>query len=71
MTVNIVSKYFFNLEKSRAKNKQMIATKRQDGTITRRPEEILEAQSKFYAKLYTKNTNIRFDFKNISAPKAN
>ena len=48
----INSKYFFGLKKTKAKSKTMCKTMREDGTLTRNPKEVLDIQSKFYAKLY-------------------
>ena len=52
--------YFCSLEKSRSKNKQMRATKRHDGTITKNTTEILRLQSAFYENLYTSDPSIKF-----------
>ena len=59
--------YFCSLEKAKAKGKQMSATKRHDGTITRNIKEILDLQTEFYQKLYTKNDSIKFRQTNSTA----
>ena len=56
--------YFFKLEKSQAKNRAMSATKLHDGSITRKPRQILQQQVDFYNKLYTKDQEIKFEYKN-------
>ena len=63
------TKYFLSLEKSRAKNRQMLATKTSLGQVTRNPKEILEEQNTFYRKLYTSDPEVKFKYKNISDPK--
>ena len=53
------TKYFFGLEKANARSKTMTATMTEKGDITHDSKEILEIQSKFYKKLYTKDQNIK------------
>ncbi|XP_060082813.1 protein piccolo-like [Ylistrum balloti] len=45
--------YFFNLEKSRAQNKQWTTVKCENGLYSSDIEKILEEQVKFYQKLFT------------------
>ena len=52
------TKYFFSLEKTKAKAKIMNMVVKDDGSITNKPKEILIEQEKFYRKLYTSNENI-------------
>ena len=53
--------YFCSLEKMKAKGKQMVATRRHDGSITKNTSEILEIQSAFYRKLYTSDSSVQFE----------
>ena len=56
-------KYFLTLEQSRSKNKQMSATKRHDGVVTKNRKEILEQQVQFYEKLYQSDQAVKFEQK--------
>ena len=55
------TKYFLTLEKATARNKNMQATRRHNGTLTKNAKEILDLQSEFYSKLYTSNSEIKFN----------
>lgn len=59
------SKYFFSLEKSKANKKRMLSLRKEDGSITRDQNEILEEQVKFYKQLYQKNDLVEY---NIQIP---
>ena len=61
--------YFYNLEKSRARNKTMTATKLHTGEVVHKNELILKEQKKFFSKLYTKDESVSFKYKNEQAPK--
>ena len=54
------TKYFFQLEKSRSKNKFMTTLERTDGSISQSIAEILDLQTSFYQKLYTKDDQVVF-----------
>ena len=58
------SKYFFNLEKRNSINKTMHACMKENGEKTTNPTEILQEQSKFYRRLYSKDDQVRFTLKN-------
>ena len=61
------SKYFFNLEKSRANKKtikKLIVEHKQEPIVE--PKEILKEQHKFYADLYASNKKVKFTLKNTS-----
>ena len=63
------TKYFLSLEKHKAKNKTMTATKTHEGKITKNMNEILRLQAEFYQKLYTSNKDIKFEAQNTNSPK--
>ena len=50
------SSYFLNLEKHKAENKVISQLQQTDDKIVSKPEEILEAQYKFYSDLYQQKT---------------
>ena len=54
------SKYFFGMEKHNYVNKTMYSVRRQDGTLTKDYQEILNIQKDFYEKLYTADDQIEF-----------
>ena len=54
------TKYFFNLEKSRGKNKTMTSIKNSLGNLIQDPREILKEQRNFYSNLYKSNPNIQY-----------
>ena len=62
------SKYFFNLEKSKARGGIMNKCRLQDGSLITHPQTISIEQSKFYEKLYTKQQGVSFSLKNRTAP---
>ena len=55
------TKYFFQLEKTRSKNKVMSKVETENGIITD-PKKILQAQSSFYKNLYTTDPKVNFTF---------
>ena len=59
------TKYFLNLEKSRARQKNMAVLIRPDGTETTNPVHILNEQKDFYAELYQKDDSVCFNYENI------
>ena len=54
------TKYFFGLEKSRAKSKIMTKIMNEKGVVTTKPKEILHEQKKFYDKLYKAEEDVSF-----------
>ena len=62
----VPSSYFFNLEKRNYTRKTMYAIKRDDGSITKEYQEILDLQYRFFEKLYTSDNNIEFAMQNNS-----
>ncbi len=63
------SKYFFNLEKANFNKKVMKSTYTSDGTLTTNPNTILNEQSNFFKKLYTRDENVEFNIENNNNPK--
>ena len=59
---DVPTKYFLNLEKTRAKTKVMKAVFTDNGQMVTRPKEVLKEQCNFYKKLYTVDDNIQFHF---------
>ena len=60
------TKYFLNLEKSRAKNKTMMAVRLENGIISRNSNVIVEKQKEFYKRLYTSDPSVKFHANNLS-----
>ena len=58
------TKYFFGLEKMKSKNKMMSAIQKSDRSITRDMKQIIEWQVEFYEKLYTKDSEVKFEYEN-------
>ena len=58
------SKFFFSLEKSNYNKKTMRKVYTEEGTLTTNPKEILNVQRQFYSKLYTSDTNVKFNLEN-------
>ena len=56
------TKYFLNLEKSRAASKGMAILIDEHGKEIHKIQEILKLQHKFYADLYTTDPNVHFKF---------
>ena len=54
------TKYFLNLEKSRARAKGMAAILNDTGQLITNPREIIKMQRNFYAGLYAKDNSIKF-----------
>ena len=68
------SRYFFSLEKFKAKQKTLSRIKLADGSFSSNEKLILEECRKFYIKLYSRNENVNSDtfpffFQNVSTPK--
>ena len=59
-----VTKYFFNLEKSKASVKGMSSLIKESGKECRNPEHILHEQEQFYKKLYKSESTQYFDYQN-------
>ena len=55
------SKYFFNLEKNRSKEKSCLQLVNEEGQIITNVHKILEEQRKFYQTLYKCNTEVEFN----------
>ena len=62
------TKYFLMLERNKARNKQMGAAKRHDGTVTRDTLQILNEQKKFYQQLYKSDNSVKFQYTNTDDP---
>lgn len=58
------SKYFFSLEKHRARKKVMYRIKDENGQVISNQKEILKQQKAFYTKLYKANQNAVFKLVN-------
>ena len=58
------TKYFLGLERVKYQNKTIKMLRCEDNSITRDQKKILQEQSKFYKKLYSKNPEISFVFQN-------
>ena len=54
------TKYFFNLERNKSGAKDMNVLCTQDGTVTTERQVIMTEQHKFYKKLYSSDTEVRF-----------
>ena len=54
------TRYFFALEKSRAKAKTMLAVVKGNGQVVRNSQKILMEQKNFYAQLYSSNPKVSF-----------
>ena len=65
------SKYFFRLENHRYSYCTMNAIIKEDGTMTKKAKEILDAQRNYYTKLYGSDVYISFTFQNASEIKLN
>ena len=65
------TKYFYNLEKSKSKTKTMSSCHKSDGSLIKNPQEILFEQSKFYERLYSRDSSVNFQLQNMSGPKLN
>lgn len=70
------TKYFANLESRNYINKQILVIEKENGSITRNPQEILSETKKFYESLYTRQDiveteNIHEKLKNFIIPKLN
>ena len=68
------TKYFFSLEKYRAKQKTISRLKLGDGSFSSDADIILEECRKFYQKLYSRNLNVNPSlypefFNNVTIPK--
>ena len=68
------TKYFFSLEKYRAKQKTISRLKLEDGSFSSDADIILEECRKFYQKLYSRNLNVNPSlypefFNNVTIPK--
>ena len=68
------SKYFFSLEKFRAKQKTISRLRKVDGSFTSDTKIILEECRQFYEKLYNRNYNVDSSmnpefFRNVTTPK--
>ena len=59
-----VTKYFFNLEKSKASAKGMSSLIKESGEECRNPRQILYEQERFYRKLYKSEVVHNFDYQN-------
>ena len=59
----VSSKYFLNLEKRNYMCKNAKALYREDGTLCHNQKEILDIQTDFYKKLYTKDSSVNFNLK--------
>ena len=59
------TKYFFCLEKIKYNNKTLNAVLCEDGTISKDERRILQEQTKFYRKLYSKDPNVLFKLTNV------
>lgn len=55
------SKYFFSLEKVKARGKLMTQLKTNDGTLVNTQKEIMAEQVQFFTQLYTSNEQVNFD----------
>ena len=62
------TKYFFNLEKSKAKNSVMKVIITDQDKMVIKPKQILEEQRSFYEKLYTKDPQVKFKM-DIASPR--
>ena len=62
------TKYFFGLEKHTARANTMNRCIDEKGHILTNPQEIVFEQARFYERLYTKQENVHFVYKNRSAP---
>ena len=60
-----ITKYFFNLAKSRYHNRVMYEVKDEKGQLVTSPEAVLKTQYDYYAKLYKANLTTNFSLTNI------
>ena len=68
------TKYFFNLEKNKNKQKTIEKLKKSDGTYTTDTEGILNECTNFYKSLFSKNANVNCHqdaFQNFYSPEIN
>ena len=63
------TRYFLNLEKIRAKNRTMIATKDHKGNLVTDSKGILQVQVAFYKQLYASNPEVKFEQPEVDRPK--
>ena len=63
------SRYFFGLEKARAKSKTMKRIQTEEGKIIVSPTEVRAEQRKFYSDLYKSDANIKFELCNLEVRK--